>query len=90
MKCIDCNIESDDHKGWYADFTEVGKLMRCPSCGKKEYDQRHKMLYGQKTRLDSIEEVDKQDRIQYAKDLRKKGLSPWQNREAEGQQGARI
>lgn len=76
MKCFDCNIENEDHKGWYADLTENGKVMRCPSCGEKEQERRWKLHFGDKKSF-SIEDIDKQDRIQHAKDLREAHLSPW-------------
>lgn len=81
MKCFDCNMENENHIGWYADFTEEGKIMRCPECGEKEKQKRWKNHFGDKKMLSSIEEVDKQDRIKYAKDLREKGLSPWKFRQ---------
>lgn len=78
IKCIECNIETENAKGWYAELSEKGKLMRCSSCGKKEEDLRWKMKYGDRKKPSSFEEVDKQNRIQYAKDLRNAGIGPWQ------------
>ena len=82
-KCNDCKIENESPNGWYADYTETGKRMRCPSCGEKELNKREKMFYGDRKPF-SFEEIDKQDRINHAKDLRKAGLSPWTYRKVEG------
>lgn len=79
IQCNDCKIEHDCACGWYADFTDKDKIMRCPSCGEKEKERRWKYYYGDRE-LKATEDCDKQDRIQNAKDLRDAGLSPWQYR----------
>jgi NMD protein affecting ribosome stability and mRNA decay len=80
IMCVDCKKQSENHKGWYADFTNEGKIMRCSDCGKQEAERRWNNRYGNRPRLD-INEVDKQDRIQHSKHLRDVGLSPWRYRQ---------
>lgn len=81
IKCFDCNIESKFLNSWYAEYTPNGKVMRCAPCGIKEQKRREKLMgYPRK----SFENIEKDDRIQYAKNLRENGLSPWQWKKADG------
>ncbi len=77
VKCIDCEKESDDSKGWFADFSQEGKIMRCNLCGEKEKEKRWKIRYGDRN---LPEEVNKNEVIQHTKDLRDADLSPWKYR----------
>lgn len=40
VKCVDCNNTSDYPKGWYCEYTNLGKHMRCQFCGEKEEKKR--------------------------------------------------
>lgn len=77
IKCADCELTIEKPSGWYAELLPEGKKMRCPSCGIKEESKRWKERHGYKVKPDSFEEISEQECIQYAKDLREAGLSPW-------------
>ena len=50
LKCNDCGIESEHPKGWYAELSKEGKLIRCPECGIKEKESRYQNRYGRNER----------------------------------------
>lgn len=74
VKCISCGLQSSNQRGWYADPTKEGKIMRCPSCGEIE-KKRREDLHGKK--VVPTESLPKDERIEHAKELRDHGLSPW-------------
>lgn len=78
IKCHDCDFETEDPEGWYAQYTSECKIMRCQTCGEKERDRLYEMHFGDKRKFILTEDVNKNDRIEHAKDIREAGLSPWQ------------
>ena len=75
-QCFNCDVQTEIIKGWFTELTNEGKIMRCPKCGNEERNTRWNNLYPNRP-LEDIEDIDKQDRIQYAKDMRSAKISPW-------------
>jgi DNA-directed RNA polymerase subunit RPC12/RpoP len=78
-KCVDCGLESKTNHSWYLSVDKsANRLMRCPTCGRQEDRRLWEYRYSHRS-LDSSKENRIKNDIQYAKDLRESGLSPWIN-----------
>lgn len=82
VKCFDCQMEDEDSKGWFCQFLDDVKIMRCKSCGEKYRNELFKLHYGKD--FQETQDVDKQGRIAHAKQVRDIGLSPWRYQENKG------